>query len=108
MMKQIEKTLPNISLMNGFIKLEQGDNFVALTKNDVNVLRMLHEGKFEGCYTSSVTATRFRLMNDNSILATCEDNNVYISMKAIKFINRFREAHSSKIKWDMDFKRWMR
>lgn len=108
-MKRIIKTLPTFRIINGLVQVNQGENFVCLTKNDINALRMLTEGKFDtNVYTTKVNHVRLQYLADGSFLATCDDNSVYISPKAFKLLQKFREQNGRKIQWDMDFKRHKR
>lgn len=108
-MKRIIKSLPTFRIINGLVQVNQGENFVCLTKNDINALRMLTEGKFDtNVYTTKVNHVRLQYLTDGSFLATCDDNAVYISPKAFKLLQKFREQNGRKIQWDMDFKRHKR
>lgn len=109
-MKKIIKTLPTYRIINGLVQVSQGDDFVCLTKNDINALRMLTEGKFDtNVYVTDICHVKLQYFpKEKSFLATSEDNTIYISQKAFKLLQKFKEQNSVKILWDMDFKKYKR
>lgn len=107
---KVNRERPTITIENRMIKVVQGDNAIYMTKNDVNNIRMLAEGRFEGTCTSNIEPrTRYTLLKDGSILATCrnEAHNdvVFISPKTMRFITQIRDNNRQKLAWDKDFKR---
>ncbi len=109
-MEKINAELPTISIVRRCIAVKQGNSVVYLTKNDVNVLRMLQEGKYDGCYVGdTIPHVKYQLLADNrSILATCKDDAhndiVYLSPKAIKLITKFRDTNRPRLAFDRDFR----
>lgn len=101
---------PSLSIVRRTIAVNQGDNTVYMTKNDVNAMRMLQEGKFDGnVYTSNVLPrTRYTLLKDGVILATCKDEGhddiVTISPKVAKWITNFRDKYRPRLAFDKDFR----
>lgn len=109
---KVSTDYPTIKIVRHCIEVKQGDNAVYLTKNDVNALKMLKEGKFEdNVYTGyTLPRVRYALMKDNnSILATCSDDGhddvVVMSPKTLKRIINFRDENRPRIAWDRDFRR---
>lgn len=109
-MKKLTNVLPDITLVNGMVQLTQGENYVCLTKSDINALKMLMNGDMEGDYyiTKVCKVELQRIKENNSVLAICDDNTVYLPAKAVKLIFKFREQNNRRILWDMDFKRYRR
>lgn len=108
-MKKIIKSLPTFRILNGLVQVNQGDDFVCFTKNDINALRMLTEGKFDtNVYTTRVNHVRLQFLNDGTFLATCEGNAVCITPKAFRLLQKFKKQNSQKILWDMDFRKHKR
>lgn len=109
---KVNKETPEISLAYGTIEVKQGDNAIHMTKTDVNYLKMLTDGKFEGSAFVSGTypRTRYQLLSDGAVLATCRredydhDETVYLSPKAQRRIRQFRDVNSRRLMWDMDFR----
>lgn len=109
---KVNKETPEIKLAYGTIEVKQGDNAIHMTKTDVNYLKMLTDGKFEGGAFVSGTypRTRYQLLSDGAVLATCRredydhDEVVYLSPKTQKWVRQFRDDNSRRLKWDMDFR----
>ena len=109
-MTKVNHEIPSISIVRRTIQVKQGDNAIYMTKNDVNLLRMLLEGQFDGsCYSNVEPRTRYVVMSDGGILATCKDDShndvVYLSPKTIKWITKFRDDNRPRLAWDRDFLR---
>lgn len=109
-MTKVNHETPNIAIVRRTIQVKQGDNAIYMTKNDVNLLRMLQEGQFDGsCCSSVLPRTRYVVMSDGGILATCKDDAhndvVYLSPKTIKWITKFRDNNRPRLAWDRDLMR---
>lgn len=109
-MTKVNHEIPSISIVRRTIQVKQGDNAIYMTKNDVNLLRMLLEGQFDGsCYSNTEPRTRYVVMTDGGILATCKDDAhndvVYLSPKTIKWITKFRDNNRPRLAWDRDLMR---
>lgn len=109
-MTKVNRETPSISLVRRTIQVKQGNNAIYMTKNDVNMLRMLQEGQYDGsCWSSVEPRTRYVVMSDGGILATCKDDAhddvVYLSPKTIRWITQFRDSNRPRLAWDRDLLR---
>lgn len=107
---KINRERPYLRIVKRMIQVSQGENTIYLTKNDVNALRMLKEGQFDGTYTSNIKpCVRYTLLKDGSILAVCKDvahdDAVYISTKTLKMITEFRDNNRPRLAWDKELTR---
>ena len=107
MKKAMNWERPSIRIVKRMIEVKQGSSSIYMTKNDVNVLRMLGEGRYDGTYLAQTyPRTRYTIMNDGGIMATCKDEShnavVYLSPKTIKLVTQFRDNNRPKLAWDRD------
>ena len=73
-MTKVNRETPSISRVRRTIQVKQGNNAIYMTKNDVNMLRMLQEGQFDGSCCSSVEPrTRYVVMS--GCICGCKDTN---------------------------------
>lgn len=92
--------------------IKQGDSQIRMTKNDVNRLQMLRDGRYDG-FINSITNYRFRLQPDKkSILVTSTENTddaVYLTERKrggddVVRIQTFRDNNRPRIAFDADIK----
>lgn len=57
---KVNRETPSISIVRRTIQVKQGDNAIYMTKNDVNLLRMLREGQFDGSVVKRSTTYTIR------------------------------------------------
>lgn len=112
---QISLTPVQISIepKTKLLQLQQGDNVVKITRDVVNNIRKLKEGKYDtNTFTSKLTPiNKVTLTTDNKITIVCkddwEDNAVVLSkyrkVEDVQRIFDFVERNKAKIAWDRDF-----
>lgn len=110
-MEKINCGKPSMRISMRMIELSIGTNKVLLTKNDVNSVRMLREGEYDGSYTNSVTNVRFEMMRDKqTVLATrfgeAHDDVVAISPSVFKRVMEFRDRNRVRLAFDKDLRTW--
>ena len=95
--------------------VKQGESEIKMTKNDINCLKMLKEGKIDGGFVGKVTKYRYRLQPDGvSVLVTSPEDEtaVYLSTYKrsddFKRIESFRDKNRPRLAFDGDLKRWTR
>lgn len=94
--------------------IEQDGNEIKVTRNQVNNLRKLREGSFDGnVFTSTIIPrNRFQMDANGSIVATCinEYNNDTVTIKRHRKVDDLQrifdyvEKNKGRIAWDRDFK----
>jgi hypothetical protein len=94
--------------------LKQGENEVKITRDHVNNMRKLREGKYESkVFTSTLTPrNRFSMADNGTITIVCKDDwedNVVVITKHRKLddlerIQEFVNANKTRIAWEREFR----
>ena len=94
------------------VTLKQGENVIKMTRDQVNGIKALKEGKYPetNMYTSQIIPrNKFRLQPTGAILAECTDEynaaTILINSRGYKGILSYFDSNRGKISWDRDLKR---
>lgn len=106
----ISKEFPTFSIHHRLVQLKQGDNAVELTKNQINAMTMLQEGKFEdNVYVADIYPHNKITFKNNGFTIEAKTeasyDSVYVSPRAFKYLIKYRDDNRPRIAWDRDFRR---
>ena len=93
------------------LSIKQGDNVIHMTRDQVNGLKGLKDGKYEtNTYTSWLSPrNQFKLQPTGCILAEYTDEynqaTILINSRGFKGILDYVEANKGRIAWDREFRR---
>lgn len=95
-----------------FLTIKQGENEISLSRDAINNLRMLREGKFENSYnmfSRPMLKTKFSMDENQNITATCDNDTVVLRKTKryddVKRILEYTDKHKKNIAWEREFRR---
>lgn len=100
-----------IYIKRRMVVVQDEDKTIFLSKDQINAMRMLQEGQYDGQYSARIYPyNRFKLQNDKSIVVSAmaenDDTTIHLSNKIIKRIYQFRDNNRPKLLWEREMRRY--